>query len=452
MNKLILIACLLAVTFVHTCHAAWRWKYKSQLRDAVECSPRNGLPNFFAKCEKGGTIKVGYIGGSITCQHGWRVQSLELLRKIYPNVKFEEINAAIGGTGSDFGVYRLQTEVLNKKPDLLFVEFGVNDNAIKSEEIINRSMEGIIRQTWNECPNCDICFVYPIVKYYVKLLQEGKYSLPISLHEKIADHYGIPSIHMGMEVAKLEKEGKLEIKAPNAKIEQIEGKELDMVSGIKTNRNGKIPFSRDGTHPYIDTGHRLYTKAIKRSLPKIIEASKAPKPHSNLPSPLADYVSKVSYLPADKLDLQGDWTRLDNPAEKLKNPYIIVPVVWRGKPGSTLTFKFKGKNVLLYNLTGPGTGVIEMTVDGKSKKVNIFFRFSGRWFPRPVSPTKGMKLDKDKVHTLTIKVLPDKLDKRKLVARVKRERTFDRNPDAFIPNDFYIGGAFVEGEFVDIEK
>ena len=34
-----------------------------------------------------------------------------------------EINATIGGTGSDFGVFRLKDHVLQYKPDHVFVEF-----------------------------------------------------------------------------------------------------------------------------------------------------------------------------------------------------------------------------------------------------------------------------------------------------------------------------------------
>lgn len=47
------------------------------LREAVECTPRSGLPNFRAKIEAGETIKIAYLGGSITAAAGWRVQSRE---------------------------------------------------------------------------------------------------------------------------------------------------------------------------------------------------------------------------------------------------------------------------------------------------------------------------------------------------------------------------------------
>src|ERR1700744_988408 len=75
------------------------------LAPAEEVHARQGLPNFFAKAEHPeGEIKVAYLGGSITAQAGWRVKSLAHFRALFPAAKFSEINAAIGGTGSDLGV------------------------------------------------------------------------------------------------------------------------------------------------------------------------------------------------------------------------------------------------------------------------------------------------------------------------------------------------------------
>ena len=59
----------------------------------------------------------------------------------------QEIHAAIGGTGSDLGVFRLGRDALRREPDLLFVEFTVNDGGASPERIW-RAMEGIVRQTW----------------------------------------------------------------------------------------------------------------------------------------------------------------------------------------------------------------------------------------------------------------------------------------------------------------
>ena len=71
------------------------------LVEAKECRPRNGLPNFLAKANTpGAEVKIGYLGGSITAQSGWRPKTLAYFQKTYPQAKFSEINAAIGGTGS----------------------------------------------------------------------------------------------------------------------------------------------------------------------------------------------------------------------------------------------------------------------------------------------------------------------------------------------------------------
>jgi len=58
------------------------------LRDAIECTPRAGLPNVRAKIEAGKIIRIAYLGGSITAAAGWRIQSREWLEKTYPNAKF----------------------------------------------------------------------------------------------------------------------------------------------------------------------------------------------------------------------------------------------------------------------------------------------------------------------------------------------------------------------------
>jgi lysophospholipase L1-like esterase len=98
------------------------------------------------------------LGGSITAQAGWRPKTLAWFKKNFPSATFSEINAAIGGTGSDLGVFRLQHDVLDHKPDLLFVEFAVNDGGTEPSRI-QQAMEGIVRQTWKANPKTDICFV-----------------------------------------------------------------------------------------------------------------------------------------------------------------------------------------------------------------------------------------------------------------------------------------------------
>jgi len=105
------------------------------LREAVEVVPRKGLPNFKAKLDAGKNVRIAYLGGSITAAPGWRVLSRDWFQEKYPQAKVDEIHAAIGGTGSDLGVFRLQNDALQHKPDLLFIEFAVNDGGAVPEQI-----------------------------------------------------------------------------------------------------------------------------------------------------------------------------------------------------------------------------------------------------------------------------------------------------------------------------
>ncbi len=121
------------------------------------------------------------------------MKSLELLQGRYPDLKWTEINAAIGGTGSDLGVFRFGQDVLAYQPDLLFVEFAVNDGGAAPQQI-HQAMEGIVRQAWKANPETDIIFVYTISEPFLADLQAGKFSRAASAMEEVADHYGIPSI------------------------------------------------------------------------------------------------------------------------------------------------------------------------------------------------------------------------------------------------------------------
>ena len=220
-----------------------------RLRDAVECSPRQGLPNFFAKVSANGEVRVAYLGGSITAQAGWRPKTLAWFQQQYPHAKVSEINAAIGGTGSMLGAFRLRHDVLQFHPDLLFVEFAVNDSGAPPQQI-RQTMEGIVRQTWLADPTTDICFVYTLTEHMLADLQSGKFPRAASAMEAVADHYGIPSIHMGLEVARLEKAGKLIFTAPQPD-----------PSAPAAKSPSQIIFSGDGVHPYTDSGHQVYFRS-----------------------------------------------------------------------------------------------------------------------------------------------------------------------------------------------
>jgi lysophospholipase L1-like esterase len=325
---------------------------------AVEFRPRGGLPNFFAKAKAGGDLRVAYLGGSITAAPGWRVLSLDGLRKQFPKAKFTEIHAAIGGTGSDLGVFRVGPDVIVHRPDLVFIEFAVNDGGAQPERV-QATMEGIVRQIYRANPATDICFVYTLSEPMLPDLAKGLFPRAASAMESVADHYAIPSVHFGVEVNQRIGAGSLVFKGEKPA-------RLDAAAN-------PMLFSSDGVHPHVETGHRLYAEVLARALAGIeaaVPAADASVPHP-LPAPLrADNWEQAKMIPIEKSMLRGDWKKV-TPADdaRAKTYARQLPVLWKAeKPGAELRVAFRGRMLSVYDLLGPGGGMVSVTVDGTPAK------------------------------------------------------------------------------------
>ncbi len=400
---------------------------------AEEVHARKGLPNFFAKAtQPGAQLKIGYLGGSITAQTGWRVKSLAHFRTMFPGAKLDEINAAIGGTGSDLGVFRVKQDVLDQQPDLLFVEFAVNDGGADPEQIF-RCMEGIVRQTWRALPTCDICFVYTVTEALVGPMLEGKYPRAASAMEKIADHYGIPSIHMGVEVAKLAKEGRLVWKAKLPKTDEE-----------KAGLGDKFVFAPDSVHPHPETGHELYLAAIVRSLAPIRAASGKAGAHTLGVPLVADNYERAQLLPISDAKLSAGFAKLDPAKDEMAKRYVRLKDLHRaGTPGETITFKFKGTRAAIYDLVGPDCGQVIVTLDDQPAK--IVPRFDAYCTNHRLSTLMlGTELP-DAVHTVKIEIHPEQPDKAAILA--KNKNTIDK-PERFDGTAIYPGAILLMGEMV----
>lgn len=404
------------------------------LAPAVECTPRAGLSNVFARLEAGKEVRIGYLGGSITAQEGWRPKTLAWFQKSYPEAKVSQINAAIGGTGSDLGVFRLQQDVLDHRPDLIFVEFAVNDGGASPQQIY-QCMEGIVRQTWKTLPNCDICYVYTLVAGMAPTLQDGKFPRAASAMENVAGHYGIPSIHMGLEVARMAKQGRL----------IFQGK-LPKTGAEKQALGDKIVFSPDNVHPFPETGHELYLQAIVRSVPAIRAASKTPGPHT-LSAPLvADNYEQAKLVPINKARLSTGFRWLDPRTDPFGKRYATrMTTLYRGnKPGETIAFKFKGTRAAIYDVIGPDCGQVSITLDDQPAVTRPRFD-SYCVYDRLQTLMIGSNLP-DRMHTVKIEICRDQPDKAKILAQ--RKEKID-NPKRFDDTAFYPGAILVVGELVE---
>lgn len=342
--------------------------------EITETQVRDGLPNVLKKLSAGGKVRVAYLGGSITEAAGWRVLSRQWLQKQYPQAEIAEINATFSGTTSAFGAFRVGREVLAERPDLLFVEFAVNDGE-KDPQRTRHAMESIVRQTWTASPTTDICFIYTISKSSLPLYQSGRMPVAVENMEKVAAHYGVTSINFGPSVAELEKSGKLIFTAP-----------LPAPGKTDAPHEEKILFSGDGVHPHPETGHPLYLAAIQRAWKSISTVTEGTA-HA-LPAALdAATWQPAALIPMKDLKRHGDWRELPADSPVMKSAGSRTPVMSVGeKAGSTIEFSFTGTCFGLYSLKGPDAGNFRVTVDSlppvEDAKIDAFC-VAGRWRVSP---------------------------------------------------------------------
>ncbi len=152
------------------------------------------LVNLFEKANRGEAITVVSIGGSITQgvkdaegndRSFGKLISEWIAEKF--GVEVTNINAGIGSTGSLYGIHRLESDVLSHNPDLVILEYSVNDISSKQGEFpYLETYEAIIRRVLEK----DIALMTAVfggsgTTFYKDYL---------SLHIHSALHYDLPVI------------------------------------------------------------------------------------------------------------------------------------------------------------------------------------------------------------------------------------------------------------------
>lgn len=120
-------------------------------RGLVSQGDTSRLKAVLEKARRGETVTVAAIGGSITAggkqtqdpANRYIQQVAKWFEVNFPHSKITFLNAGIGGTNSFYGAMRLQRDVLDKMPDLVVVEWAVNNMPGKD---FAESYEGVLRQ------------------------------------------------------------------------------------------------------------------------------------------------------------------------------------------------------------------------------------------------------------------------------------------------------------------
>ncbi len=407
-----------------------------ELREAQELKVRAGLPNSLTKLRSNQPVCIAYLGGSITAQRGWRVLTTAWFRERFPQAKIVEVDATLGGTGSELGVFRIDRQVIPYSPDLLFVEFAVNDSLALPAHT-QKTMEGIVRKIWRANSRTDICFVYTLKQNMLGDLQSGKFPTSASAMEYVAEHYGIPSIHMGIETAKLEQQGELIFQGPKG-VFPVEGATSDE----------KIVFSPDGVHPYLSSGHVLYFQAIERSM-RAIEKDPAKPVEHNLGKPLMeDNWEDAKTISLDQVKLSSGWKQLDSNKDHLAKVFQkTLPTLYRAeKPGESISFQFLGTDAKIFDLMGPDCGKVLVQVDDQPAVSH--FRFDSYCISSRIGALPVATELPNQVHRVTLTIDTEKPDKKTILA--KHGNTMD-DPQRFEGVTWYASAILLRGTLVQSE-
>lgn len=327
--------------------------------EAKQCyTLRGDYRNSYQMFEKERVGTVAFLGGSITEMKGWRDMICEDLKQRFPYTKFTFIDAGIPSTGSTPGAFRLADDVLSKaKVDLLFVEAAVNDdtNGFNAIEQV-RGMEGIVRHALLSNPSMDIMMLHFIYDPFIPKLDGGQMPDVILNHERVANHYLVPSVNLATEIAARMREGEFNW-------EQF-----------------------GGTHPK-PLGHAYYAATINKVLDEMyascVAAGTAVKPHVLPAVPLDGY----SYTNGKLVDIRQahinkGWQLVPSWTPRLiaetRPGFVDVPMLETDRPGAKLTLDFEGTAVGIFCVSGPAAGILEYSIDGATfKKLDTFTAWSG---------------------------------------------------------------------------
>lgn len=115
--------------------------YEGNCRGIVNLMKRARNAEKLTLCFLGGSITQGSLSSTPQTCYAYLVYSW--FTEKFPTAKFTYVNAGIGGTTSQFGVTRLDEDVMPNRPDFCMVEFSVNDSA---NSYYREAYEGLVRR------------------------------------------------------------------------------------------------------------------------------------------------------------------------------------------------------------------------------------------------------------------------------------------------------------------
>lgn len=308
-------------------------------RSLMDLGNMERMAKFFEKLDSGKEVTVAFIGGSITegltagAEKCWAKLTYDRLCEMYPDTKINYVNAGMSGTPSVLGNIRLQRDVLDYNPDLVFVEFAVNDG---NDQLYKDSYEALVRKVLSQENQ-------PAVALYFTVIKSG-HTCEAYMSE-VGKAYGLPMVSLNNVLA----------------------------HEFETGRMKWEDYSDDESHPNV-WGHEMTCDLIMNMLNKAKEKAAGMKDVtiSALPDSWVysdrfadmELVDRVHSSDRFTMTATGSFSTDTATATTFPDGWT-----YKGLPSEceAMEFEFSGSNLMLvYKCsTSKAYGSIKFTVDGK---------------------------------------------------------------------------------------
>ncbi len=326
------------------------------------------LADAMKRAQAGEKITIGTIGGSITqgtaastTDERYANRALQWWAKAFPKAQLDFVNAGIGATDSYIGVHRVDADLLSKKPDVVIVEFSVND----TDAALNlQTYDSLVRKILQAENHPAVILLFTT--------QEDGTSLQ-DTHMQIGSAYNLPMISY-----------------KNAVLPEIEA--------------GKFTWkdiSPDNIHPN-SVGHGIIGELLWSYFNSVY--AKLDQINTSDLTFTATPVTKDLYAKGQLLDSKTLTPKTMQGFEQaeLSNQF---PNDWTTKEGGELTFEVTGSNigVLYYKTVDGKSGQYCVYVDDRLIQV-LDGDFTGGW-GNYAQAQQVYTSDTPSTHTVTIKQL-----------------------------------------------
>ena len=336
-------------------------------RSLLSVGDMTRMSDVFQKAQNGEDITVAYIGGSIT--EGYNAGTTEfyaktctdLLQGYFPDITVTGVNAGISGTPSLLGNLRLERDVLSADPDIVFVEFAVNDG---QEADYKNAYESLVRTLLTQEKDIAVVLLFTVL--------DSGYTCQEHM-SKIGANYDLPMISVHDSV-----------------YEEIE-------AGRMTWQD----YSNDQSHPNA-YGHKCITDFVDNYYQKVLPvvAENVGEVSKELPDP----VFSAKYMNMHYMDSATmDGVELDGFEQYDTHGSFHNGWMYRGTDGGSMKFTVDCSVLeMVFKATNSDTyGTADIYVDGEKVK-SVVSNMSDGWN----NPVTAYLIDNDSSaeHTVEIRM------------------------------------------------